>query len=75
MKQPVIHYALLDDRGWCCGSVWATSVKPKDDPADGFWFLFRSEIIAATNGGYKVMPKGEVIMPAKKASAPLGGAQ
>lgn len=67
------HFVLLDSGGGYVGSVWATKVEPKGDPADGFVFFRGHTIVAACWKGYKDVETGRVVHPGEGVEAAIAG--
>jgi hypothetical protein len=54
------HYGILDEKGFQCGSVWATSVQPRNP--DGWFFLHGATVVASAWDGYKDIETKEIFL-------------
>ncbi len=64
------QYTILSAAGFACGSVWATSVEPRNP--DG-WFFFHGEIVVASAWeGYRDIETREVFLRRAPQTIPDG---
>jgi hypothetical protein len=64
------QYSILDQNGDQAGSVWATSVEPRDRAIDGFWFKRDGHIVGSAWYGYRDVEAETKVFAPKPHPAP-----